>query len=160
MASVTVRGHFDGKQILLDEPFELRANDRLLITVISQELDASEKEDWRMLSHQGLRGAYAENEPEYTLDMIKEPAMSYGAARQESSVTKEKVKAEIDNVPERHLEELLHIIKRFEAREDTSGAKDILESLSEIKIQGPEDFSENIDLYLTGERTIEVVDPY
>ena len=70
-------------------------------------------------------------------------------------ITKEIVKAEIDKVPEQHLEELFALIRKFEHKKENGGARDILESLREIKIQGPKDFSENIDLYLNGEKTIE-----
>lgn len=35
MESITLQAHFDGKQILLDEPIELQPGARLLVTVIS-----------------------------------------------------------------------------------------------------------------------------
>jgi hypothetical protein len=44
---------FDGKQIRLDEP-------------------DNEREAWLNLSIQGLEGAYGEDEPEYSTDLIKE----------------------------------------------------------------------------------------
>ncbi len=34
MANITLHGHYDGKQILLDEQFDLKPNTNLLITVL------------------------------------------------------------------------------------------------------------------------------
>ena len=95
------------------------------------------------------------DEPKYSVDMVKEPNPDYGASKGETAITKETVKAEIDKVPEQHLEALLHFIKRFEGKRGALEGKDILESLRDIKIAGPKDFSQNIDLYLTGEKNIE-----
>lgn len=63
MAIVTLKAHFNGKQIQLDEPFELQPNTPLLITV----LDAADDEtkDWLGLSLQGLAAAYSDDELEY-----------------------------------------------------------------------------------------------
>lgn len=77
MANITLQAHFDGKQILLDEPFELSLNDKLLITVLTKELDASEREDWITIAKGSLSGAYSDDEPEYTTHMIKEPNPKY-----------------------------------------------------------------------------------
>ena len=38
------------------------------ITVLSKD----DREEWYRLSEQGLAAAYSDDEPEYTLDMIKE----------------------------------------------------------------------------------------
>lgn len=75
MEAIILRAHFDGDQILLDDPFELRPNTRLLITIIP-EPDA-EQYAWLKLSSQGLYAAYAEDEPEYPLTAIKEPNPTY-----------------------------------------------------------------------------------
>ena len=37
----------------------------------------SEREDWWLLSSQRLAEAYGEDEPEYSLEMIKEPNPDY-----------------------------------------------------------------------------------
>jgi len=78
MKQMILRAHFDGEQILLDEPVKLEPNTPLRILVGGGEdtLDA-EHEDWLRLSRQRLEAAYGENEPEYTLDMIKEPNPDY-----------------------------------------------------------------------------------
>ena len=62
--------HFNGDTIVLDEPFELKTNMRLIVTVLNEEND--EREDWRILAKQSLARAYSDDEPEYSLDSIKE----------------------------------------------------------------------------------------
>lgn len=79
MASVTVPAHFDGKQILLDEPYELKSDDKLLVTILSKGFDATEQEDWVVIAKHGLSRAYSDDEPEYTSSMIKEPNPKYEA---------------------------------------------------------------------------------
>jgi hypothetical protein len=39
--------------------------------------DDGEREDWALLSQQALENAYAEDEPDYSLDAIKEPNPEY-----------------------------------------------------------------------------------
>ena len=70
--SVMLRAHFDGVSIQLDEPFEI-APDTPLYVVIPQPADDEDDERaaWLLLSRQGLEAAYGDDEPEYSLDMIK-----------------------------------------------------------------------------------------
>jgi hypothetical protein len=63
MSVVSLKAHFDGERILLDEPFDLPLNSQLLITVLPPELQA-ERNAWLELSAQGLARAYGPNEPE------------------------------------------------------------------------------------------------
>jgi len=63
MASLRALAHYDGKQILLDEPVELPVGRRLLVTV----LDVNDEEaDHYSLAAAGLAAAYGTSEPEYT----------------------------------------------------------------------------------------------
>jgi len=71
MATITLRAHFDGERIRLDEPFELKLNTQLLVTVLPGKTD-EEYEDWALLSVQGLAYAYADDEIDYPLSLIKE----------------------------------------------------------------------------------------
>lgn len=41
-----------------------------------QECD-EEREDWHILSKMGLEGAFGDDEPEYSLDLIKDPNPGY-----------------------------------------------------------------------------------
>ncbi|MDT4898212.1 MAG: hypothetical protein QOH25_3289 [Acidobacteriota bacterium] len=76
MKTKTLRAHFDGKQILLDEPFELEPNAELIVTVLPKSSDG-ERDDWARLSVESLARAYGDDEPEYSLDLIKEANPEY-----------------------------------------------------------------------------------
>ena len=76
MSLITVPAHFDGERILLDEPFDLPQDAKLLVTVLDShnvQID-EEREDWVRLSLQNLARAYGDNEPEYTADHLKSVA--------------------------------------------------------------------------------------
>ena len=77
MSPVTIRAHFDGQHIRLDEPCQLEPDAQLLIVVLPKQPDHGEREDWTRLSQQALEHAYAEDEPDYSLDAIKEPNPDY-----------------------------------------------------------------------------------
>ncbi|HEX8195690.1 MAG TPA: hypothetical protein VF571_05715 [Pyrinomonadaceae bacterium] len=74
MTPKTINAHFDGKQIVLDEPFELNQSMKIVVTILSED---DEREDWARLAMQSLERAYGDDEPEYTLDMIKEWNRNY-----------------------------------------------------------------------------------
>ena len=76
METVNLRAHFDGKQILLDEPFELEPNTELMVTILPKSLD-DEREDWARLALESLERAYGDHEPEYSVDLIKEANPEY-----------------------------------------------------------------------------------
>ena len=73
----TIRAHFDGEQIRLDEPCKLEPDAKLLVIVLPKQSHDGEHEDWMHLSQQALENAYGENEPEYSLDAIKKPNPDY-----------------------------------------------------------------------------------
>jgi hypothetical protein len=77
MSFLTIRAHFDGEHVLLDEPCQLEPDMQLLIIVLPKQLQNGEYEDWARLSLQALGNAYGEHEPEYSLDIIKEPNPEY-----------------------------------------------------------------------------------
>jgi hypothetical protein len=77
MKQTILRAHFDGEQIRLDEPFELEPNTPLTVIVGDDDTLDSEREDWWLLSSQRLAEAYGKDEPEYSLEMIKEPNPEY-----------------------------------------------------------------------------------
>lgn len=66
-------------------------------------------------------------------------------------ITKEDIKKEIEKVPAEKLQELFVVVKEFSEPKKES----LMAKLRKIKIQAPPDFSQNIDLYLSGEKTIE-----
>ena len=75
MKTVTLRAHFDGEHIRLDEPFKLERNTPLAVTVLPKEDERDS--GWFALSAAGLEGAYGEAEPEYTPDLVIEPNPDY-----------------------------------------------------------------------------------
>jgi hypothetical protein len=76
MDTVVLRAHFDGKQILLDEPFDLEPDMELVVTVRSRSMN-EERDEWTRLSMERLALAYADDEPEYSLDSLKEANPEY-----------------------------------------------------------------------------------
>jgi len=79
MSPTTIRAHFDGEQIRLDEPCELKPDTKLLVVVVPDQ-DTSkddDHDDWIGISRAGLQRAYGEQEPEYSLDAIIEPNPDY-----------------------------------------------------------------------------------
>lgn len=64
---------------------------------------------------------------------------------------KDLIQVEIDKLPEESLHDLYEVIKQF-AQKKSQAKKGALSKLKSIKIQGPEDFAENIDLYLGGQK--------
>lgn len=77
MDTITLHAHFDGEQIRLDEPYELKPNTKLLVTVLPKQRSDNEREEWLRLSKNALENAYAEDEIEYSLDLIKEANPEY-----------------------------------------------------------------------------------
>ncbi|MFQ5652981.1 MAG: hypothetical protein ACE5IY_23885 [bacterium] len=75
MASVKIRAHYDGQRIVLDEPFDLKPETKLIITVLNE--TEVEQRDWSWISSAGLSNAYGDSEIEYSLDLIKEPNPDY-----------------------------------------------------------------------------------
>lgn len=75
MNNVSIPAHFDGERILLDEPFELEPNAKLIVTVLPN--TNAEHESWLRLSGKRLEDAYAEDEPDYSLDLITEANPEY-----------------------------------------------------------------------------------
>ena len=66
MPTVSLKAHYDGKSIQLDEPFDLPANARLMVTLLPSATD-TDREGWSILSAESLARAYGEDEPEYSV---------------------------------------------------------------------------------------------
>ncbi len=77
MPMITVPAHFDGKQICLDEPFDLAPNAKLIITILPGQESDNEYKAWLHLSGQRLEDAYGKNEPEYSKNLLKEVNPDY-----------------------------------------------------------------------------------
>jgi hypothetical protein len=70
MASISLKAHYDGKTIRLDEPFDLPEGAQLIVTVLEAQAE-QERAGWIDLSARGLARAYGDSEPEYSIaDLI------------------------------------------------------------------------------------------
>ncbi len=72
MNTITLPAHFDGQQIVLDEPYTLEPNTRLTVVIVPEQSVDEERADWARLGRHNLAAAYGDNEPEYTAADIKE----------------------------------------------------------------------------------------
>ena len=70
MKSINLKAHFDGKKILLDEPFNIEPDTKLIVTVLPKHMD-EDREGWMVISQKGLEQACGKNEPEYSTNLIK-----------------------------------------------------------------------------------------
>ncbi|MEW6755484.1 MAG: hypothetical protein AB1505_31580 [Candidatus Latescibacterota bacterium] len=71
MPAVTLRAHYDGERILLDEPFEIPPNSPLMVTVLPA-TEAVVGEDWIRAARKALSGAYGTDEPEYGTNDLRQ----------------------------------------------------------------------------------------
>ena len=46
MPTVALQAHYDGKRIVLDEPYDLPANANLIVTVLPSPSDVDSEEEW------------------------------------------------------------------------------------------------------------------
>ncbi len=70
MPTVSIRAHYDGERIQLDEPYDIPPDAPLLVTVLAPEAD-HDREAWIAAGQEALARAYGDDEPEYTLDDIR-----------------------------------------------------------------------------------------
>lgn len=67
MPAVTLKAHYDGEQIRLDEPFEIPPNSALMVTILPS-TEAIVGDDWIVAARTALSAAYGADEPEYGTD--------------------------------------------------------------------------------------------
>lgn len=66
MPAISLKAHYDGQAIRLDEPYDLPQDAQLLVTVLSTAADDGRPTGWPEFSAAGLSRAYGEQEPEYS----------------------------------------------------------------------------------------------
>ena len=71
MPAVTLKAHFNGKQIVLDEPFDLPPDSPLMVTVLPR-ADSADDVDWHRLATAALAGAYGDDEPDYSVADLRQ----------------------------------------------------------------------------------------
>lgn len=67
---LTVGAHFDGEHIVLDTPIKLTPEMRLVVQIVSPR-GGSDQDELLQLAEAGLKRAYSDNEPEYTIDDVR-----------------------------------------------------------------------------------------
>ena len=72
MNAATLKAHYDGKHICLDEPFPLKPNTRLLVTIVPGETAEDERQAWLVASQAQLARAYGDDEPDYSKAILRE----------------------------------------------------------------------------------------
>ena len=68
--------------------------------------------------------------------------------------TRERIEAELDGIPEDRLDELYGVIRDFAASKPACGQPGIMAKLQAVRIEAPPDFAANLDLYLSGEKSV------
>ncbi len=68
--------------------------------------------------------------------------------------TKELIQAEIESLDEQDLQELYSLIRQFVKSKQCSSPDRLMSRLKRIKIDAPEDFSVNLELYMSGEKRV------
>lgn len=70
MPRISLKAHYDGETIRLDEPFDLPEGTPVIVTVLEAALPDQERAGWADLSARGLARAYGDSEPEYSIDDV------------------------------------------------------------------------------------------
>ncbi|HEY3855898.1 MAG TPA: hypothetical protein VGO67_16030 [Verrucomicrobiae bacterium] len=65
MPAVTLKAHFNGKEIVLDEPFDLPTDSSLMVTILPKE-NSAESAEWLGVAVAGLEKADGADEPDYS----------------------------------------------------------------------------------------------
>lgn len=68
--------------------------------------------------------------------------------------SRERINTELDKLSDRELNDLYPIVEQFIKEKMNSRKSGIMSRLRQIRIKAPEDFSENLDSYLNGEKQL------
>ena len=72
MSVVTLKGHYDGKHVCLDEPGDLAPNTPVFVVVPQPDADDKERAEWFAFSKAAFAKAYSDDEPDYSNVVILE----------------------------------------------------------------------------------------
>ena len=72
MSVITLKAHYDGKHVCLDEPIDLALNTPVLVAIT--QLDAVDKDraEWFALAQAAFARVYGDDEPDYSNAVILE----------------------------------------------------------------------------------------
>ena len=68
--------------------------------------------------------------------------------------TKELIEAEMEHLDEEQLDQLYQVVRELSASKKLASSPSLMKKLKQVKIEGPEDFATNLDLYLNGEKRV------
>ena len=68
--------------------------------------------------------------------------------------TKELIEIEIQRMDENQLNELYQIVRQIAETKTRSSTPSLMSKLKQVKIQAPEDFATNLNLYASGEKRV------
>ena len=67
----------DSRHLKLKKPIKIAPGSTVIITIEGPDGPIAEDQEWYLLSTHGLKEAYGETEPDYSLDRIKIPNPEY-----------------------------------------------------------------------------------
>lgn len=67
---------------------------------------------------------------------------------------KEQIHAAIERVQDDRLPELYHLVQNFAKGPSAGSGESIMNKLKRVQIEGPADFAENFDKYVSGEKRV------
>jgi len=70
-------------------------------------------------------------------------------------ITKELIHSEIEGISDECLDELYDVVRDFAESRKNGKRQSFMSKLKNIKIDAPEDFATNLDLYMSGEKRVE-----
>ena len=73
MSLVTLKAHYDGKQICLDEPIELAPNTPVLVAIPQPDQEDQFREEWFAMARAAFARSYSDDEPDYSETLIRKP---------------------------------------------------------------------------------------
>jgi len=72
MSVVTLKAHYDGEKVCLDEPIQLAPNTPVLVAIPQPETEDKFREEWFAMARAAFARAYGDNEPDYSDAVILE----------------------------------------------------------------------------------------
>ena len=67
MSVITLKAHYDGKQICLDEPYPLAPDTPLIVAVCQPDAaEKAERDEWFASAKAAFARAYGDDEPDYS----------------------------------------------------------------------------------------------
>jgi hypothetical protein len=73
MSVITLKAHYDGKQVCLDEPIDLAPNTPMLVNVVRSDAQGDDRAEWFALAKAAFARAYGDDELDYSHCIGKMP---------------------------------------------------------------------------------------